>query len=153
MVAYQPILNLIDSKLMSRTKVFFDSNVLLYLLSEDTDKADKAEKIINQGGIISVQVLNEFTSVARRKLKMSWAEIRETLDPIRKICQVTTLSPETYDRGLLIAERYDFSFYDSLILASALLADCPILYTEDLQDGQVIQTQLTVCNPFRHEEK
>ena len=117
---------------MSRTEAFFDTNLLLYLLSSDTLKANRAEDLIAAGGVISVQVLNEFASVASRKLAMSWAEIREVLDTVRSICRIEPLSAETHNRGLVLAERYGFAVYDSMILASALLADCTTLFSEDL---------------------
>ena len=136
---------------MNAIEAFLDTNVLLYLLSRNAAKANRAEELIAAGGVISVQVLNEFASVASRKLGMSWAEIREVLETVRSICRIEPLSLETHDRGLAVAERYGFSVYDSMILASALLADCTTLFTEDLQDGQRIDGRLTVRNPFRTE--
>ena len=136
---------------MSATEAFFDTNLLLYLLSDDRVKADRAEALIAAGGVISVQVLNEFASVASRKLHMPWTEVREILDIVRRLCQVEPILVETHDRGLAVARRYGFSVYDSMILASALLAGCEILYSEDLQDGQRIDGQLTVRNPFSTE--
>ena len=136
---------------MSATEAFFDTNLLLYLLSDDRVKADRAEALIAAGGVISVQVLNEFASVASRKLHMPWTEVREILDIVRRLFQVEPILVETHDRGLAVARRYGFSVYDSMILASALLAGCEILYSEDLQDGQRIDGQLTVRNPFSTE--
>jgi len=133
---------------MSAAEVFFDSNVLLYLLSGDPTKADRAEALLAAGGTISVQVLNEFASVASRKLGMSMPEIREFLGVVRAVCTVEPISEATHDRGLAVSERYGFSIYDSMIVASALLAGCATLFSEDLQDGQVIDDQLTVRNPF-----
>jgi predicted nucleic acid-binding protein len=133
---------------MNEGKPFFDTNVLLYLLSADTTKADRAEDIVAKGGVISVQVLNEFASVASRKLKMSYAEIRDALEPIRTVCQVKPLTVETHDLGLDMAERYGFSIYDALVIASALHAGCKTLYSEDLQSGQIIDSRLAICNPF-----
>jgi len=134
---------------MSAARFFFDTNVLLYLLSADAVKADWTEENLAAGGVISVQVLNEFTSVAMRKLAMSVSEIREVLEPIRAVCRVEALTEETHDLGLQIAERYGFSIYDALIVASALLAGCATLYSEDLQDGQVLENRLAVRNPYR----
>jgi predicted nucleic acid-binding protein len=128
-------------------KVFFDTNILLYLLSADAAKADRAEELLAGGGIVSVQVLNEFAAVAARKLAMSYGEIRDALAPIRTICEVEPLSIELHDRAVGIAERYGFSIYDATIVAAALSAGCETLYSEDLQDGQVIET-LTIRNPF-----
>jgi predicted nucleic acid-binding protein len=133
---------------MPDTETFFDTNVLLYLLSEDAAKADRAEELIANGGVISVQVLNEFAVVASRKVGMSWGEIRDMLLPIRAICQIEAVTPETHDRGIAIAERHGFSFYDAIIVASALGAGCKTLYSEDLQHGQVIARQLRIRNPF-----
>ncbi|MGB5776089.1 MAG: PIN domain-containing protein [Sedimenticolaceae bacterium] len=133
---------------MSETDAFFDTNVLLYLLSGDASKADRAEALVAAGGIISVQVLNEFASVASRKLGMSWPDIREVLETICAVCRVEPLGLETHDLGLALAERYGFSIYDGTILASAQLAGCRIVFTEDLQHGQVIDERLKIMNPF-----
>lgn len=133
---------------MKTDRPFFDSNVLLYLLSGDNRKADRAEAVIALGGIISVQVLNEFASVASRKLGMSYAEIRDVLDTVRAICQTQALTVDTHERGLDIAERFGFSLYDSMIVSSALQFGCSVLYSEDMQHGQEIEGQLVVVNPF-----
>jgi len=127
---------------------FFDSNILLYLLSGDDAKADKAEEVVSQGGHISVQVLNEFASIATRKLKLTHAEVREVLAPIRTICNVNPLTEEAHDLGLQISERYQLSIYDAMIAASALVAGCKILLSEDMQDGQIIDRKLRIRNPF-----
>ena len=133
---------------MSEADAFFDTNVLLYLLSGDGSKADRAEALVAVGGIISVQVLNEFASVASRKLGMSWHEIREILETIRAVCRVEPMGLEAHDLGLALAERYGFSIYDGTILASAQLAGCRVVFTEDLQHGQVIDERLKIINPF-----
>ena len=132
---------------MSEADSFFDTNVLLYLLSKDAAKADRAEALLASGGVVSVQVFNEFASVASRKLAMTIAEIREILSTIRAACAVMPLDIETHDLGLDIAERHRFSIYDALIVAAAVRAGCAILYTEDLQQGQVIE-KLQIRNPF-----
>ena len=134
---------------MSAASAFFDTNILLYLLASDAAKADWAEETLAAGGVISVQVLNEFSAVARRKLAMPVGDIREVLSPIRAICRVEPLTEQTHDLGLQVAERYGFSVYDAMIVAAALLADCSILYSEDMQHGQVLEKRLTVRNPFR----
>ena len=134
---------------MSAAEPFFDTNVLLYLLSADAAKADRAESLLADGGTLSVQVLNEFTSVALRKLEMSVAELREILEPVRNVCQVEPVTEDTHDRALALVERYGFSLYDALLIAAALRAGCSRLYSEDLQHGQLIDRQLSVVNPFR----
>ena len=133
---------------MSESRAFFDTNVLLFLLSGDSRKSDLAEGLLVNGGVISVQVLNEFASVASRKLSLSWAEIREFLDTIRAVCRVEALTVDTHDQALRMSQRYGFSIYDSTILASALLAQCNVVFTEDLQDGQIIEDRITIQNPF-----
>ena len=133
---------------MSAAERFLDTNVLLYLLSGDDAKADQAEATLASGGVISVQVLNEFAAVAARKLKMPMAEIREVLTTIRAVCTVEPVSEETHDKGLELAERYALSIYDAMIVASALLAGCKLLLSEDMQDGQLIEGSLEIRNPF-----
>lgn len=133
---------------MSGAESFFDTSVLLYLLSSEALKANRVEELLEQSGVISVQVLNEFTAVASRKLKMLPAEIREVLDAVRAICRIDSLTVEDHDRAVLIAERYRFSFYDSVIVASALRAECKTLYSEDLQHRQIVEKQLRIVNPF-----
>ena len=133
---------------MPDPKVFIDTNILLYLLSVDNDKADRAEMILRTGGLISVQVLNEMANVARCKLAMSWMEIEEVIALIRSVCPAAPLTVETHDRGRLVAERYGLSVYDAMIVAAALLGGCETLYSEDLQDGLLINHQLRICNPF-----
>jgi predicted nucleic acid-binding protein len=133
---------------MSDVDSFFDTSVLLYLLSAQAEKADRVEELLERSGAISVQVLNEFTAVAIRELGLSFAEVREVLGTIRTVCVPYPLTVEHHDKASEIAERYNFSFYDSVIIASALLAECRILYSEDLQHQQVIEKRLTVINPF-----
>jgi predicted nucleic acid-binding protein len=127
---------------------FFDTNILLYLLSEDEMKADRAEQLLQAGGLVSVQVLNEFAAVAASKLAMKFAEIREILAAIRAVCVVKPLQVETHELGLGLAERYRYSIYDGMILAAALRAGCSTLFSEDFQHGQKID-RLTIVNPFR----
>jgi predicted nucleic acid-binding protein len=133
---------------MSAPEDFFDTNVVLYLLSADTAKADRAEELLAVGGTISVQVLNEFVAVASRKLRMSWVEIREVLAQIRAICAVVPITIETHERAFRVAERYGLSIYDALIVSAALLAGCKTIHSEDMQHGQLIERQLTIRNPF-----
>lgn len=85
---------------MRGTDSFFDTNVLLYLLSGDAVKADRAEAVLARGGTIGVQVLNEFAAVASRKLGLSYAVIREVLEPVRAVCAVEPITPDTHDLGL-----------------------------------------------------
>ena len=127
---------------------FIDTNVLLYLLSGDSSRADRAEEELGAGGITSVQVLNEFASVATRKLGLSLAEVRDVLAAIRSTCAIVPVTEETHDLGLQIAQRHKLSVWDAMILAAAKLAGCRIVVTEDLQHGQIL-SGLRLRNPFR----
>jgi predicted nucleic acid-binding protein len=133
---------------MSVAERFFDTNVLLYLLSGDEVSADRAESELSAGGVLSVQVLNEFASVASRKLRMSIAEIREVLATVRVFCKIVPIDEETHDLGLQVADRYGLSIYDAMIVASALIAGCQTVVSEDMQDGQILEGRLEVRNPF-----
>jgi len=130
-------------------EAFYDTNVILYLLSADAAKADRAEALLAGGGRVSVQVLNELASVASRRLGMSWKEIGEFLATVRAACAVESIGIETHERGLTLASRHGLNVYDAMIVASALLADCTVLYSEDMHDGQVFERQLTIRNPFK----
>lgn len=131
-------------------KAFFDTNLLVYAAIGEDSRSARAEKLLYAGGIVSVQVLNEFVSVGRRKLRMPWGDVREALRWVRRLCpDPVPLTTTIHEEAIGIAQRYEFSIYDSLIVASALKADCNVLYSEDFQDGQVIEGRLTIQNPFR----
>jgi predicted nucleic acid-binding protein len=130
-------------------KGFFDTNVLIYAMAKNDPRAAKAEELLASGGIISVQSLNEFASVARRKLGMPWKKIKESLDLICILCSdQVPISLDTHQGALVIAEKYGYSIYDALIISAALESGCKTLYSEDLQDGQTINRQLTIRNTF-----
>jgi predicted nucleic acid-binding protein len=128
---------------------FFDTNVLLYLASGDSAKADRAERLVAEGGTISVQVLNEIANVARRKMRMSWKETNGLLAVVRGLLPVVPVTVETHEVGLSLAERYGLSTYDAMIAASALLSGCDTLWSEDLQHDMAIDNRLRIVNPFR----
>jgi predicted nucleic acid-binding protein len=128
---------------------FFDTNILVYIASGDTAKADRAEVAIAAGGAISVQVLNELAKVARRKMKMSWDETHALLTTLRGLLTVHPLTIETHETGLALAERYGFSTYDAMIAASALHAGCDTLWSEDMQHGMILDEGLRIIDPFR----
>ena len=134
---------------MSAAKRFIDTNVLLYLLSGDNSKADRAERQLRAGAVLSVQVLNEFAAVASRKLKMPMAEIREILATLRATCEIVPISEQTHDLGLQVAEKYGPAIHDAMIVASAILAECTTLVSEDMQDGRILESRLKIQNPFR----
>jgi predicted nucleic acid-binding protein len=126
---------------------FFDTNVVLYLLSDDTAKASRAEDLLAKGGTISVQVLNEFVAVARCKCLAPWPAIESALASLRFVCTVEPLTVRTHGRALALAKRFGIPIYDATIAASALEARCRILYSEDFQYEQVL-TGMKIRNPF-----
>jgi predicted nucleic acid-binding protein len=126
---------------------FADTNVVLYLLDGGA-KADLAEAVLARGPRISVQVLNEAMVNCRRKAGMSWEETGAFLGGVRALCTVEPLTERTHDVGRALAERYGFSVYDAMIVASALIAGCDTLLSEDMRDGLVIERQLRIVNPF-----
>jgi predicted nucleic acid-binding protein len=127
----------------------FDTNVVLYIAGSDSAKAARAEQLARRGGIISVQVLNESTSVLRRKRDMPWPGLRVFLDELQTMLEVRPLTLEIHQSGLSLAERYGFSIYDSFIVASALTTGCDTLWSEDMQDGMLVDDRLRIANPFR----
>jgi predicted nucleic acid-binding protein len=133
-------------------KTFVDSNVILYLFTDDV-RAAAAESLFEPEATISVQVLNEVANVLRRKTRLSWRETMQALELVRSLCRVEPMTVETHERGLRIAERYSLSVYDANIAASALLAGCNVLYSEDMQHGLNIERRLRIVNPFRAEAR
>lgn len=127
---------------------FFDTNILIYLASADARKADIAQGLLAQGGTVSVQVLNEFANVARRKMGLSWTETQDFLAMIRTFVTVEPLNLQTHELGLALAERHSLSVYDAMIVAAGLIAGCDTLLSEDMQDGFIAASQMTIINPF-----
>jgi predicted nucleic acid-binding protein len=127
---------------------FFDTNVLLYAFLDDPRRM-RAQQALAEGGIISAQVLNEFTNVSRRKHQRDWPEIEAALGVIRgRLPVVTPLTEQTHAAALALARDHGFAFCDALIVAAAIEAGCDTLFTEDMQHGRTIDN-LTICDPFR----
>ncbi len=126
---------------------FLDTNLLVYAQGKDA-KSEIARKALLEGGVISVQVLNEFTSVMRRKFSLSWDEIADALEDVKTALDtVRPIDVETHSTAVELARAHGFSFYDALIIAAALEAECDQLLTEDLQSGRRIEG-LAIVNPF-----
>jgi predicted nucleic acid-binding protein len=129
-------------------KVFFDSSVLIYTLSRTDPKSEVTFRLLDVGGTINVQVLNEFANVASKKLRLDWQRIEEILDEIRAFLEPpVALTLSIHELGLAIARRYKYTIYNSLLIAAALESGCKTLYSEDMQNGQQIGS-LTIRNPF-----
>jgi predicted nucleic acid-binding protein len=127
---------------------FLDSNVVLYLLSGDATKADQAQALLEAGGVISVQVLNEVTSICLRKLKMPWPEVDALLLAVKAACEVMPLTVASHEKAVELAKRFQLSFYDANIVASALLSGATVLLSEDMHSGMQIDG-LFIQNPFK----
>lgn len=133
---------------MPDDKPFFDTNVVLYSLSNEPWRKERVADLMSGGGVISTQVLAESANVMRRKFKLGIADIEAFHDALLGACRIRLVEPATVRRALEIVSRYGFSVYDSLIVATALEAGCATLYSEDLQHGQFIGATLAIINPF-----
>jgi predicted nucleic acid-binding protein len=136
-------------KPMSDT-VFPDSNIMVYSYSNsELNKREIARKLIaDSNSFISTQVLQELCNTITRKFKFNYDQAATT---IKECCQNNNLHTNTENtilQACQIAERHGFSFYDCMIIAAAIESNCTVLYSEDLQDGQIIEGKLTVKNPF-----
>jgi predicted nucleic acid-binding protein len=131
-----------------RASIFLDSNVVLYLLSGDAVKADRAEALLARKPFISVQVLNEVTHVCLRKLKMSWGELLPLLEALQTLCRIAPVSVQVHELARQLAQRYSLAFYDACIVAAASIQGCDTLYSEDMQDGLIVEGGLLLKNPF-----
>ena len=133
---------------MPGDRAFFDTNILIYAFSAGDGRQKTALDLLLAGGTVSVQTLNEFANVVRGKMKVPWREALVWLDTVGKLCDpAIPVTVSVHHRGLQIAEATGYHICDSLMLAAAMEADCTVFYSEDLQDGQVIE-DLTVRNPF-----
>ena len=130
---------------------FFDTNLLVYMISADREKAERAETLVRGGGHVSVQVLNEFAHVGMRKLRLPLDAIEAVMKATLGTCTVHDLTLRDTVNALSLCGRHGFPFYDAVIVASALRAGCTILWSEDFQHGMKLQERLTVRNPFKPE--
>jgi predicted nucleic acid-binding protein len=137
-------------KRMNAERIFLDTNVLVYAYSDtDEDKRRKSREImLFNNCLISTQTVSEFCSVCIKKLHYPIADVRSKIAKILAACRLFVLDDETIQHALTIKERYDFSYYDCQIVAAAIECQCAYLFTEDLQDGQIIDGVLKVVNPF-----
>lgn len=133
--------------------VFLDTNVLVYAFgakrsSMPDPRAEVAQRIVIDGAMVSVQVLNEFAQVCHGKVGLPWDRIIATLQVIKELCgPAVPLTVDLHEMAVELSRRHGFRIYDSLILAAAIKARCTTLLTEDLQRGQVVEG-VRVENPF-----
>lgn len=136
-------------------KAFIDTNVLIYWV-DDSTRADVVEQLLAQQAVISVQVLNEFANVLRKKRAMPLPDVEALCTTLIDTCDVLDVSVRTHQTALALMARYQLSVYDANIVAAAALSDCAVLYTEDMQDGLNLKlpgsagtNSLVIRNPFK----
>ncbi len=132
-------------------KVFIDTNVLIYFISSEEGKKMKAKDVIfsSQDIYISSQVISKFISVCLSKELLGLEEIITLVNDLIEALRFSSVEESTIKKALQIKKDSKYSYWDSLIIASALKNNCSILYTEDMQDGQVVDGNLTITNPFK----
>ena len=127
---------------------FLDTNVLVYAFEAD-ERGAIAQSLLEAGGIIAIQSLNEFTDVMRRKLRMSWHDIGNAIEELLLSCTLfEPVSAEIHAAGRMIAEQHQLRIFDAMLVATALAAGCDTFVSEDLHAGMVFDGRLTVWNPF-----
>jgi len=135
---------------MSANTVFLDTNIVIYAYSVDqAQKRQIARALIEAGNaVISAQVLNEYCNSTRKKYPHMFDRVEETLHELLDTLQVRDLGPATTLRAVQLVKRYGYSYYDSLIVASAMEAGCSVLVSEDMQNGMLVDDRLRIVNPF-----
>lgn len=129
-------------------RFFADTNVAVYALDADPQRRLRAFGIMRQRPVISTQVVNEFIHVLTGKQRLPRDVANRYARILLRRCEVVALTPQVVETAMQIGERYQCSHWDALVIAAALLANCDTLYSEDLQDGQIFEGQLTIKNPF-----
>ena len=133
-------------------KVFIDTNILIYAYSlDEKEKRDVVRAIIENSQtnvVISTQVVNEFINVMRKKMAVSLMDLQIAVDELSQLGFVSLIDMGTISQALSISKLFKYAYFDSLIIASALENSCKILYSEDMQHGQVLEKKLTILNPY-----
>lgn len=133
---------------MSDKRIFVDSNILLNLFGKDPVRKDFVNSLKNQNYIISTQVVNENVSVCLKKLKLSETEAFSHGTFLMTNFSLVQISKSTIQKAFNLLGKYKYSYWDSLILSTALENDCVTVYSEDMQNGQIIENTVTILNPF-----
>lgn len=134
-----------------KDKVFFDTNIVIYLYSEDeTDKRNIILDLIPAYDvIISTQVINEMSCVFNRKMNIDWASIEKVKGELSLLFDIKIIDLATITMAYKIADIYGYNYFDSLMLSSVLENKCKIIYSEDLHHNQLIENKLYIKNPFK----
>lgn len=130
---------------------FLDTNVLVYAFGNDDPRKREVARSLAESGdaLVGTQVLSELANVLTRRMGFSAAETRSRISGIAASCEGFVVTPSVVLDALRVMERYQYSFYDSQILAAALAAGTKVLYSEDLHSDQTIDGTLTIRSPFR----
>jgi predicted nucleic acid-binding protein len=129
-------------------KPFLDTNILVYAFTTADPRSTIAVKLLGDGGIISIQVFNEFVNVLRRKLRFAWREVENALRALRTLLDPPIpLTLDLHEAAIGLARQHRLAFYDALIVAAATQANCAVLFSEDMQNGRRMGG-LTIRNPF-----
>lgn len=129
-------------------RCFADTNIPLYALDTDPAKRTKALALMRDNPVVSVQVVNEFISVATGKMRMEKSAAHRLARVMLRRCEVVAMDAVMISEAIALGGSYGFSHWDSLIVAAALRAGCDSLYSEDMQHGLVVEKRLTIVNPF-----
>jgi len=132
-----------------RGSIFLDTNILIYIFDKDIKKKSIAKNFLKEIPTISIQVCNEISNILLKKYSFRETDVRDVLNKIVYHSIVKEINLDDINLALDLKERYRYSYYDSLIIASALNANCSILYSEDLQHNQQIFDKLKIVNPFK----
>lgn len=127
---------------------FCDSNVLLYLFDQNPVKKAVATQVLNEDIWVSSQVLAEVANVLKRQFKLDKASVVVAIEDIMAFCHCAPVAESTLRRAFTLINRYDFQFFDAIVVAGALEVNCVILYSEDMQHELLVEKQLRILNPF-----
>lgn len=131
---------------------FFDSNILIYAMSDDYPKNQIAQELLNTHHVvISTQVLNEFCNVMIKKRYVDFDKLTYIISAFANDYDILTVDTKLAIHALNIKAKYHYSYWDSLMIACALQANTPILYSEDMHHNHIIENKLTIINPFYKE--
>jgi predicted nucleic acid-binding protein len=132
------------------SKFALDTNILVY--NHDENNAHKrfvSENLLRANPVISSQVVSEYLNYMRKEYKIEKNKLIRACALWLKKCTVQPVGCSTIELASRLIDKYDFQLFDGIIVASALEANCGILYSEDMQHGQVIETSLKIINPYK----
>lgn len=132
------------------SKIAIDTNILIYLheINPVSDKRLIASELVSDGPLISSQVVSEYLNVCHRRLKMTKQECLDSLMGWLPFCDLAVFKLSVFNTAIHLVEKYQFQMFDGVIVASALISDCSILYSEDMQHDLLIENKLRIINPF-----